>query len=688
MNGIVEVGATGVDLKEHQCSIKKITVSTEWKAPTEEVSETVSATVYDSTTAGDEKTIYLISSPEGKEVTIKTEREEGECQRESHKKYQMSWTDYKKDDKEEEGKDDKETVKKEDKDNQSDISYSRIESKFNIDGLALAAAKDAALSSLLPVLLPFNLIRTPIKIEREIKNESELKIKCFEIGGAFEALRYLWNLFPIPLEKEYTTHFSHVSCKEGLVHYNIVSYPDISFKIEFSMGTKEAEKKKNGRSHFERQTNSIKYLPERFDALNKEALGVDITLCPPSFTLSSSYNNGDDELELKLDFKKENEFIHFRYKHGSFEIEYGSEYLQMIFGEMKKIVDICKLLNRFYNIEKDFKKIGDSVVKNYKPYKLKVDPTSVSISGEGKYQTSKDLTKIGKCLDICVSFCPLVGLSLTIDLFFLILSAASAGTGAGIYVTIRNVVTMLKNLDKVIEKLMGKGYKKKYKDTKPFDADIYFDLVVSGAVNGSLDWVINTAEENNENSTSGSIETVFKVDLKAGAKASINAFYLLSASAEFSGSGSSGIKFKYGYKDRIAQGDGLIVFFDTVFLGIILKGCVKSKVGLFKTRFIGGSLDGEYKLFDKKKIDCFSTESVFWSTKKKTESYGKGYGGGFGGGGAGRTWESSENGSVGNGHGGGGGRGRFGGGGAGRNWESSENISAENGSGGGGGNSW
>lgn len=621
MSGIAEVGATGVELKEHQCSIKKITVSTEWKAPIEDDSETVSATVYDSTTEGDEKTIYLISSPEGKTVTIKTEREEGECQRESHKKNQMSWTDYMKEDTEGE--------KKEKKDNQSDNSYSRKESKFNIDGLALATAKDAALSSLLPVLLPINLIRTPIKLEQEIKNESEVKIKCFEIGGVFEALKY-WK-FPVPLEKKYITKFTHLSCKDGPIHYQIISYPDISFKLEFTIGTKEAKKKNNGHSHFERQTKSIKYLPERFKALVEEAPSVALTITPPSFTASTTYNGGKDELKVDIDFDSDNELFHFKYKHDSFETEFGSELLQDIPKTLKKIGDLCKLLDKLCNVEKSLKDIGISLIKNYKPYKLKLNPPSVSLSVEGKYQTSRDLTIIGKFFDIICAFEPLVSISLTVDLLFLLISAAFPGAGTGVYV-------MLKNFDKVVGKLFGNTYKKKYKDTKPFSADIFFDFVVTGAIYGKMHWIVDTTEERNANSNSGLIEGVLKVDLKAGAKASINVYYVLATDGEISSSASSGISFNLGLKNRILQGDGLAVLFETIFLGLKIKYCVKGKVCLFKIFSFGGSwADGEIVILEKTKIDLFSTEIIFLKDdEKKTGSFGKGSaGGGFGGGGGG-----------------------------------------------------
>lgn len=631
MSGIAEVGATGVELSEHQCSIKKITLSTKWEAPGSEKSEDVCATVYDNTSGEDGKTIYLISSPDGKEVTIKTEREGGKCQRESHKKYQMSWTDFKKEGKEEKGKDENGAEKKELNNNQSDISYSRMESKLNTEGLALAASKDAELSSLLPVLPPFNLIRTPIKIEEEIKNECEINIKCFEIGGVFEVLKY-WR-FPVSLDNKYITKFSYLSCKDSPIHYQIISYPDISFKLEFTIGTNEAEKKKNGRSHFERQTKSYKYVPEKLNDLVEEAPDVDLTITPPSFSASTTYNGGKDKLKVDIDFDSDNELFHFKYKHDSFETAFGSELLQDIPKTLKKIGDLCKLLDKLCNIEKNFKDIGISLANNYKPYKLKLNPPSVSLSVEGKYQTSRDLTIIGKYFDVVCAFEPLVSISLTVDLLFLLISAATSGAGTGFYV-------MLKNFDKVVGKLFGNTYKKKYKDTKPFSVDIYFDFVVTGAINGKMHWIVDTTEKRNANSNSGSIESVFKFDLKAGAKASLNVYYVVATDGEISGSSSSGISFNLGFKNRILQGDGLTVLFETIFLGLKIEYCVKGKVGLFKTFSFGGDFaDGEIDIFKKTKIDMFSKEFVFFKEdEKKTGNYEKGDKGGFGGGGAGNSW--------------------------------------------------
>jgi hypothetical protein len=621
MASTAEVGACKVEVESYQCSIKKITASTKWKAPSAELSETVTTTVFESKNATKEKTIYLVTSPEGKKVTIKVERDEGQCKKTNHKEYVTSWIDYKKEEENQER-------------NQNPTSYDGTESKFNVKGLLVAAAKDAALSAVLPYFLPYNLITTPIKKEEVVKNESIQEIKCFEIAGVLEALKY-WNL-PLDLEYPYTTTFKHVTCKEGPFQYKIISYPDISFKLEASIGTTEKEKKKNGRSHFERQTNSKKYLTERATALVEEAPKTDLKFKAPSFTASTTYNGGKDELEVKLDFDKEKDFLSFKYKHDPIEAEIGSGFIQDISGTLKKFKDCRDLVNKFRDVEKNFKKLGIDLVKNYKPYKFEFNSPNISLSVEGQYQTSKDLTRIGKFYDICLDCEPLLSISLTIDLLFLILSAASAGTAAGI-------IVLLKNLDKVIEKLLGKKYKKKYEDTKPFECDIYFDLVVTGAINGEVHWIIDTSEKSNPNSTAGSIEGVLSVDLKAGIKASIKFFYFVSASGEISASGSSGIKLKIGFDNRVAQGEGLIVPFETMFLGITIKYCLKGSVGLTKIFSIGGGFEGETELLDKRRIEFLSGKMVFF--EEKSGSYGKGS---VGNGGGGVAW--GPNGS----HGGGG----------------------------------
>jgi len=597
MASVTEVGASKIEVESYKCSIKKISASTEWEN-TDGKTEMVTTTVFDKN-AKNGKTIYVISSPKGKEVTIKTEREDGQCQRENHKQYGRSWVDYQIDE-------------------TKDVTLaSRLPSNK-------LTSKIVALK--LPVY-PYSLNGNSQKETSEIKQVESFDIKCFEIGGALEALKY-WKL-PIPLDKKCTTQFSQRSCKEGAFNYQIISYPDICFYLEFSIGTDEAKKKKNGRSHFVRQTKSEKYLPKRAKALFEEAPGVEMKILPPSIIASTTYNGGDDELEVKLDFDDDNELFHFKYKHDSLETEFGSELLQEIPGTIKKFKELKRLIKKFYDTKKNFKELGIDLVKNYKPYTIKLNPPSITLSVDGKYQTSRDLTKIGKFYDICFACEPLISVSLTIDLLYIILTGLSAGTATGIYL-------MLKNLDKVISKLLGAYWKKKYKATKPFECDIYFDLVVTGAINGNVHWLIDTTEERGADSTKGSIEGVLKVDLKAGVKASVNVLYFISAGGEVSASGSSGIKFILGCENRILQGEGLILPYETRFLGLTIKYCVKGSIGFFRTYSFGGGIEGETTLLDSRPIKWLSGKAVFF--EEKTGSNGKGSVGRGGGGGGGGGW--------------------------------------------------
>lgn len=622
MANVSEVGAAKVEVESFQCSIKKITASTEWKAPMADDAETVTATVYDKKTAKEGKTIYVISSPEGTDVTIKTERDGGKCTRDLHKNYQRSWDEYTIDGKQEDSM-------------STGGGFHAGGGGGGGGGQGWGSRTPSASISKFPIY-PYKLIKNPKKQQGAIKSEETLNVKCFEIGGALEALKY-W-LLPLSLSQDCITKTKCCSCKEGPIEYKIIAYPDISFSLEVTVGTKEKEKKGNGRSHFERTTSKKKYLKERFVALVKEAPNVEMKFEPPVVTAITTFNNEKDELGLVINFDKDEEVIHFSYKHDSGEIEFGSEFIQDAISGLKKLEDLCKLICKLCDVEKNFDGIKKSLVKNYKPYKLKLNPPSISVSVDGQYQTSKDLTRIGKLYDICCSCDPLVSISLTIDLLFLIISGLTAGAGGGVYL-------MLKNLDDVIRLLLGNNYKKKYENTKPFECDIYFDLVITGAVNGDVHWFVDTTEESSAHSNSGSIEGVLSVDLKAGAKVSINYFYLATAEGEASISGSSGIKVKVGLENRIAQGDGLALLVETKFLGIIVKYCVKGKVGLYKTGSIGGTLvDGEKPLLDPTPIEKLSAKKVFFVDKSTVA--GKG-----GGGGGAIAWGKSNGGNNGGGGG-------------------------------------
>lgn len=549
MANISEIGAANVDIKSYKCSIEKVTVTTKWKAPNREMDENVSTTVYDNTSRVG-KDIYIISSPEGKKVTINTKRDSGECQRKEHEKYKMLWDDFVKDN-------------------------TQTNSKSSLNPIGLLAVKSP--------LDPYTFKRNPREQEKEIK-ENVCDIKCYEVGGAYQALMYI--SLPIPIDKNYATTFKYYSCKEGMFQWRIISYPDISFKVEFAIGT-DAVKNKNKTSKFERNTKNYSYHATQLKDINANALDTNIEFSP-SLTASTTYNGGNDKLEITFNFDKEKEICHAKYKHGSREEEYGSK-LFNIRGTIKKIQDLCSLISKISKIDflKEFTQFdATDLVSNYKPYKLKLGSPNVLFSYEGQYHTSKDLSRIGKYIDFCFACEPLLSISFTIDLLFLILSAASAGTATGFYV-------MLKNLDKVIGKILGDNYKqeyrKKYKNTEPFKFDVNFNFIITGAVNGSIHWIIDTTEKSDANSSSGSIEGVVKADLEADAKCKLDVI-IVSVEGEASASGSTGIKIKLGLENHMSQGRGWLYLVEGIFLGIKVNYVITGKVGLMSTKSYGGDL--------------------------------------------------------------------------------------------------
>ncbi|MBQ7551277.1 MAG: hypothetical protein IJT04_07105, partial [Bacteroidales bacterium] len=333
------------------------------------------------------------------------------------------------------------------------------------------------------------------------------------------------------------------------------------------------------------------------------------------------------------------ELFHIKYKHYSFETEFGSQSLQDIWDTIKKfreisektkkiislfkiIRKICTLdfLKKLYNLAKS--DMVQAMVKSYKPYTLELVNPSGSLSAEWKYHTSDDLTKIGKYCEISFSFEPLIGLRFTLDLLFILLNLFTDGGATGVYV-------LIKNLDKILDDLLGKDYeefKKDYGEKSPVNAEIYIKLETIGSVNVSLpSYIVDSINGNHSEVTS--IEFEVKLDLKAGAKASVKIFYLVTANIEVSGSGTTGVTVSFGLEDRTKEEEGLCVPVESIFNGMKLKGCVKATAGLSKKKTKAGfGVEGEKKLWDKSKIDFLSSEDflAFLKPDKKNAGGGKG----------------------------------------------------------------
>ena len=568
MPGISEVGADKVELESYKCSIEKVTVSTKWKAPLKEISETVEALAYDNVEAKEGKTLYLISNPEGKTVIIKTEKKDGKCSRSNHKNYLMKWDDY-----------------KEQKCTAETVSQDRTKSHFNSSGLLTAAVKDVQMSALygLPFVLPINLVKTPLKVDEKIKGESIVKIKCFEIGGVLDALSY-WYL-PLDLEKKYITQFNYTTCKEGFFGYKIISYPDINFKLKISIGTKE-------KSEAEIST-------------EKDASDGGFVLpykkSKPKFEATTKFNGGNNELTIKVDFNtgdkvKEN-FSCTYIKNDRVLTEISSEALQQI-KSIKAPLDFIRALIKICSLEfiNDFLAFDVNTIPKDKRHKVvDFDPKlpNATFSIEGKYCTSRDLTQVGKCFLLEAACDPLIGCKITIDLLYLILNWTSAGAATGIYVLIKNLKEVLKSM-----------FDNKY-DELPVDGDVFFDLEITGCINARLKLVIDTIKDNDKHH-SLKAEGVISVDLKAGIKASIQVFYFVSGAIEFSAEASSGIKV-VAELDYRGLKEGLYVPLNVIFNGIKIKYKAKAYAGLKKVKYnnkggVGFDIDGEKELLGKKSL--------------------------------------------------------------------------------------
>ena len=566
MGNSSEEGACTINVDSYKCSIKKITVSTKWKAPTAEVPDTATATVFDSKSGKSGKTIYLVSSPEGKTIKLKTVREGGQCQRDNHKKYVIS---------------------------REDSSLGNLNfgmSLGNNKGVNNTSTQSSDKSADKPE-------------EKDINNEEDLSIKCFKIGGKLDSFKYL--SLPLPTLKSYVTTFKYNSCTEGSFQYRIISYPDLSFRLEGSIGT-EAKKYRNNTSPFEKKTANLNYVKSQLQDLNDEKTMEAELKFSPSLSAKTTYNGGKSELELIINFDSKKEIVQFKYKHDSTVVDLGSELIQELTGAGKKFVDLFKLLKKICTIDfiKEFVAFdATKLVKNYKPYKLSLAPPNVLVCYEGKYHVSKDLTRIGKYYDLGVATKPFIKISFKIDLLFLILNVVSGGTATGFYV-------MLKNLDKVIGKILGNSYKKTYKDTKPFKADIYFNFIISGAVNGSIHWIRDSLQKQNPNTFSGSIEGVLAVDLEAGAVCKLD-ILIVAVEAEVSASASSGIKVVEKFVNQMMKDGALVLSTEIIFMGLKLKYCVTGKVGLMRTTSYGRNLlDGNPTLM--KESTLLSHQDLFF----------------------------------------------------------------------------
>ena len=162
------VGACNVNLESYQCSIKEITVSTAWSTPGGLTSGSAIAKIIDNNNNNARKTLYIISSPTGKKVTIRTVREPGKCTREAHRMYRRAWDEYMPD--------------------ARYITYAKVDGFSG--GSAVNGNKQCVRREDGIPLSTFVRVNNNQKKQFPIQNQEQFNVKCFEIGGIFDTLNY------------------------------------------------------------------------------------------------------------------------------------------------------------------------------------------------------------------------------------------------------------------------------------------------------------------------------------------------------------------------------------------------------------------------------------------------------------------------------------------------------------------
>ena len=158
-----EVGANFANIENYKCSIKEITVSTEWSTPGELTSGTAVGMAFDCQKKEGRKTFYVVTSPKGKKIALKTVRNAGRCQREAHGMYKKTWDEY--------------VV------NEKQVVY------VPDDGFSPNNQCRTRENSV--PWLSFVYDNVHLSNRFPIRESEQLTVKCFEIGGALGALNYL-----------------------------------------------------------------------------------------------------------------------------------------------------------------------------------------------------------------------------------------------------------------------------------------------------------------------------------------------------------------------------------------------------------------------------------------------------------------------------------------------------------------
>jgi outer membrane protein OmpA-like peptidoglycan-associated protein len=238
------------------------------------------------------------------------------------------------------------------------------------------------------------------------------------------------------------------------------------------------------------------------------------------------------------------------------------------------------------------KKLGESFSVEMNPPNFCLGAVWQLARGE---KNGKKTTEIGTEVKFYFKAEPLIALALNIDLLAGLVQALAAGTTAG-----AGNLAAKKIFYEVREWLSDDGHSIKLK--------MYIDLEITGTINGSSNFTINTSSD--KNIGDGQLETVLKAELKAGVEIK-GVFVTLIAEAyveaEASVIGSVSATFGHGIFFENNTKESKVYYQPTLkFNGLKVTGTIKAKVGLSIKK---GLLEG--KDYKKELVDYNFEKDVF-----------------------------------------------------------------------------
>lgn len=306
---------------------------------------------------------------------------------------------------------------------------------------------------------------------------------------------------------------------------SVIPYPDIDFTIELNLdfATDEEDKKK-----------------EDYKGLSKDF----------SFLFTTNYNDSPrakDELKIDKDGISVSKELKYKTDDDKEELD----------EEVKAKLEIFKILSSIFSkakkIDETIKELLDA--PDAKVVKPDIIEPNITFNATWQYDTSKDLSKIGRLLDFTLKGEPLIGAGFTIDLLQVVLNLLTPGMG-----------TLYRELENAINSI-----------DKDDQLKVYFDLELNGQINLGGNLKINTADISNDTSVKLDGNAEVSAELKVGIFVKAKTWIFVTEN-EISGSASSSIKGGGYFKAKF--NDGLFFSPYLLFDGLKLKIVIRGEIGL------------------------------------------------------------------------------------------------------------